>query len=190
MALEKPEKAEEVLLKYKITMVDNKNHLLLLARVQKAQNKVEAADTYNQWLQGNDDAKVRYEYAQVLEAAEFYAKALEEYRAVATALPQGQAGSEPAALARTDVRIAIARLLFIADPEKNDGIAELETAVTEGLADTEKLTRLLEEPGISAEHKAGIRGIIEGIEKAKAAVPAQPEEPPVEGEEGDGTGAA
>jgi tetratricopeptide (TPR) repeat protein len=186
MALEKPEKAEEVLLKYKITMVDNKNSLLLLARSQKAQNKVEAVDTYSQWLQGNNDAKVRYEYAQVLESAEFYARALEEYRAVITALPQGQAtNSDPTAPVRTDVRVTAARLLLIADPEKNDGIVELETAVTEGLTDTEKLTKLLDEPGISAEHKAEIGKIIEGIEKAKAAAPAESETPeaPAEGEE-------
>jgi tetratricopeptide (TPR) repeat protein len=186
MALEKPEQAEEVLLKYKITMADNKNSLLLLARAQKAQNKVEAADTYSQWLQGKDDAKVRYEYAQVLESAEFYAKALEEYQAVIAALPQGQAAdADPSALARTDVRVTAARLLLIADPEKNDGILELETAVTEGLADTEKLTKLLDEPGISAAHKAEINRIIEGIEKAKAAAPEESEttEEPAEDEE-------
>ena len=186
MALEKPEKAEEVLLKYKITMVENKNTLLLLARAQKAQNKVEAADTYSQWLQGNNDAKVRYEYAQVLESAEFYARALEEYRTVIAALPQGQANSDPTAPVRTDVRVTAARLLLIADPEKDDGIAELETAVTEGLTDTERLTALLDEPGISAEHKDEIRKIIEGIEKAKAAAPETTEEPPAEGEEKEG----
>jgi tetratricopeptide (TPR) repeat protein len=181
MALEKPDKAEEVLLRYKIVMVENKNALLLLARAQKAQNKVEAVDTYGEWLEGNNDSKVRYEYAQVLEAAEFFARALEEYRAVIAALPQGQS-TDPAAPVRTDVRVAAARLLLIADPEKNDGITELETAVTEGLTDTEKLTALLDEPGISADHKAGIRKIIEDVEKAKAAVQ-EPPEPPAEGEE-------
>jgi Tfp pilus assembly protein PilF len=181
MALEKPAKAEEVLLRYKIVMVENKNALLLLARSQKAQNKVEAVDTYSEWLEGNSsDAKVRYEYAQVLEAAEFFARALEEYRAVIAALPQGQS-TDTAAPVRTDVRVAAARLLLIADPEKNDGIAELETAATEGLADTEKLTALLDEPGISADHKAGIRKIIDDIEKAKAAV----QEPPGTPEEGE-----
>ena len=184
MALGKPEKAEEVLLRYKIAMVENKNTLLLLARAQKEQNKVEAVDTYSQWLQGNSDAKVRYEYAQVLEAAEFYARALEEYQAVIAALPQGQANPDPTAPVRTDVRVTAARLLLVADPEKDDGITELETAVTEGLADTEKLTALLDDPGISADHKAGIRRIIEDIEKAKAeAAVAEESEPPAEGEE-------
>jgi tetratricopeptide (TPR) repeat protein len=189
MALEKPEKAEEVLLRYKLLMVENKNALLLLARSQKAQDKVEAVDTYSEWLEGNSsDAKVRYEYAQVLEAAEFFARALEEYRAVIAALPQGLS-TDPAAPVRTDVRVAAARLLLIADPEKNDGITELETAVTEGLTDTERLTALLDEPGISADHKAGIRKIIDDVEKAKAAVP-EPSEPPAEDEEGAGATAA
>jgi Tfp pilus assembly protein PilF len=178
MALDKPEQAEEVLLRYKIAMVENRNTLLLLARAQRAQNKVEAADTYSEWLQGNNDARVRYEYAQILESAEFYAKALEEYRAVITALPQGQgATTDPTALVRTDVRVTAARLLLIADPEKNDGITELETAVSEGLSDTAKLTALLDDPAISEAHKAEIRRIIEGIEKAQAAAPEPPEEP-------------
>jgi tetratricopeptide (TPR) repeat protein len=183
MALDKPEQAEAVLLRYQIAMAENKNTLLLLARAQKAQNKVEAVDTYSQWLQGNNDSKVRYEYAQVLESAEFYAKALEEYRAVITALPPGQAAaSDPAALVRTDVRVTVARLLLIADPEKNDGITELETAVTEGLADTAKLTALLDEPGISEAHKSEIRRIIEGIEKAAQAAAQETTESPAEGE--------
>jgi hypothetical protein len=55
--------------------------------------------------------------------------------------------------------------------------------VTEGLSDTEKLTALLDEQSISEAHKTEIRRIIEGIEKTKAAVPEQPEEPPAEGEE-------
>jgi tetratricopeptide (TPR) repeat protein len=184
MALDKPEKAEEVLSKYKILMAENKNTLLLLARAQKAQNKVEAVDTYSEWLQGSSDARVRYEYAQVLEAAEFYARALEEYRTVISALPQGQASTDPAVPARTDVRVTAARLLLIADPEKEDGITELETAVTEGLTDTEKLTSLLDEPGISEAYKTEIRKIIEGIETAQAAAAATEEsEPPAEGEE-------
>jgi tetratricopeptide (TPR) repeat protein len=167
MALEKPEQAEEVLLKYKIIMAENKDTLLLLARAQKALNKVEAVDTYSQWLQDNTDAKVRYEYAQVLESAQFYAKALEEYRAVIEALPQGKP-SAGGTLDRTEVRFTMARLLLLADSEKEDGITELETAVTEGFSDTEKLTALLDEAGISAAHKDEIRRVIEGIEKAKA----------------------
>jgi tetratricopeptide (TPR) repeat protein len=160
MALDKPEQAEEVLLKYKITMAENKDTLLLLARVQKTLNKVEAMDTYSQWLQDNTDAKIRFEYAQVLESAQFYAKALEEYRA---------ALEDSKALDRAEVRFTMARLLLIADSEKTDGITELDTAVTEGFLDAEKVKALLDEAGISAANKDEIRRVIGDIEKAKAA---------------------
>ncbi|GHV75040.1 hypothetical protein AGMMS49940_23420 [Spirochaetia bacterium] len=193
MALKKPEQAETVLLKYKATMAENKDTLLLLARAQKALNKVEAADVYNQWLQDNTDAQVRYEYAQVLESAEFYVKALEEYRAVLEALPQGKPAADAAkaqTIDRAAVRFAAARLLLIADPEKADGITELETAVTEGFSDTEKLTALLDEAGISAAHKDEIRRIIEGVEKAAAgkASAEKKAEPDTAGGETGGTG--
>ncbi|GHV30788.1 hypothetical protein AGMMS4952_18310 [Spirochaetia bacterium] len=173
MALEKPEEAEEVLLKYKVTMADNKDTLLLFARVLKALNKVEAVDAYSQWLEENKDSKVQYEYAQVLESAQFYTKALEEYRAVIEALPPDKpaadaAGSGVQALNRTEVRFTVARLLLLADSEKDDGVKELETAVTEGFSDTEKLKPLLEEAGISTANKDEIRRIIDGIEKAAA----------------------
>jgi tetratricopeptide (TPR) repeat protein len=106
-ALEKPEKAEEVILKYEFRLDENNDVLLLLARIQKAQNKVEAADNYAKWLQNNQDPQVRYEYAQVLEEGEFYARALEEYRTVLSALPpdpvvsSGTSGSADSAGAET-----------------------------------------------------------------------------------------
>jgi hypothetical protein len=67
----------------------------------------------------------------------------------------------------------MARLLLIADPEKTDGITELETAVTDGFSDIEKLRALLDEAGISAANKDEIRRVIEGLEKA--ALETQPE---------------
>jgi tetratricopeptide (TPR) repeat protein len=171
MALEKPEPAEEILLKYKITMVDNKDTLLLLAKAQWAQKKVEAADTYSQWLEGNSDSAVRYEYAQVLEFGQFYARAIEEYRKVIDAVanqPAMAAGGTPVIPERSAVRFSLAHLLLLADPEKDDGITELEAAVSDGFSDGEKLNALLEEAGISAAHKTEIRRIIMDLEKVKA----------------------
>jgi tetratricopeptide (TPR) repeat protein len=92
-ALEQPERAEEILLRYQITLEDRADALLLLARLQGAQHRVEAVDTYEKWLRNNKDVQVRYEYAQALEEGEFYARALEEYRAVLSELPPSRAGS-------------------------------------------------------------------------------------------------
>jgi tetratricopeptide (TPR) repeat protein len=183
MALEKPDRAEAVLVKYQIALAENNNALLLLARAQRAQNKVEAVDTYNQWLQNNSDSQVRYEYAQVLEQAELYVRALDEYRVVLNTLPQSapadpnQAGAASRGPERSSIRFTIARLLLIADSESAEGITELETAVSEGFADPDRLRALLDEEKISEAHKTEIRRIIDEAEKPK------PEEPPDSAEE-------
>jgi tetratricopeptide (TPR) repeat protein len=186
-AMEKYEKAEEVLLKYQFTLEDNKDAFLLLARSQKALNKIEAVDTYSRWLQGNQDNQVRYEYAQVLEQGEFYAKALEEYRALLNALPQGAAASregEALALSKPNVRFILGRLLLIADPESEEGINELTLAVTDGFSNTEELEKLAEDSRIADPRKDEIRRLIHGVNVAKegAENPENPEEKNDEGE--------
>jgi tetratricopeptide (TPR) repeat protein len=169
-AMKKYERAEEVLLKYQFTLEDNKDAFLLLARSQKALNKPEAVDSYDKWLQGNSDNQVRYEYAQVLEQGEFYAKALEEYQTLLKALPQGPAASskegEKQELSKPNVRFIIGRLLLIADPESEDGINELNLAVTEGFSDTEALEKLAEDSRIPDARKDEIKRIIRSINAA------------------------
>jgi tetratricopeptide (TPR) repeat protein len=175
MALDKPEKAEEVLLRYKITMADNNNTLLLFARIQKTLNKPEAADTYALWLQKNSsDNQVRYEFAQVLEQGEFYVRALEEYRLVQKGLPAGQS-TDAGELTHPNIGFTVGRLLLIADPEKEDGISELKSAVNNGFADKERLRQLLDEPAITAEHKDEIRALIEEMERKEAEAAAENE---------------
>jgi hypothetical protein len=138
---------------------------------------VEAADLYDQWLQSNSDPQVRYEYAQVLEQAELYVRALEEYRVVLNSLPQNspapdtskQAAADSRELERSRIRFTIARLLLIADGESTDGVTELETAVSEGFADMDSLGALLDEAKISDGHKTEIRRIIDEAGRPKPA---------------------
>jgi tetratricopeptide (TPR) repeat protein len=169
-AMEKYEPAEEILSKYPYTVEDNKDAFLLLARSQKALNKPEAVDTYSKWLQANSDNQVRYEYAQALEQGEFYAKALEEYRTLLNALPQGPAASkegEPQALSKPNIRFIIGRLLLIADSESEDGINELTLAVTDGFSNTEELEKLAEDSRVPDARKDEIRRLIRNINTAK-----------------------
>jgi tetratricopeptide (TPR) repeat protein len=180
-ALKKPEKAEEVLLKYQYRLDENSDALLLLARSQKAQDRIEAVNSYDRWLQNNDeDPRVRYEYAQILEQGEYYARALEEYRKVLDDLPRDSAmdDSVPETSAETEaedkltkpsVRYTIARLLLIADGESEEGITELRTAVREGFEDTAALETLLENPAVPDPRKDDIRKIIVEIADAKEA---------------------
>jgi tetratricopeptide (TPR) repeat protein len=169
-AMERYEQAEAVLLKYHFTLENNKDAFLLLARTQKALNKPEAIDTYSNWLQGNSDNQVRYEYAQILEQGEFYAKALEEYRTLLSALPQGPGVSkdgEMQVLSKPNIRFILGRLLLIADPESEEGINELTLAVTDGFSDMEALEKLAENPKISDERKDEIRRLVYGANAAK-----------------------
>jgi tetratricopeptide (TPR) repeat protein len=155
--LEQYDQAEAVLTHNRFALQDNKDVLLLYARTLGAQDKPEAVDQYAAWLETNTDVAVRFEYARVLEKAAFYVRALEQYRDVLKALPDGS--TDPT---KATVRFAVARVLLIADPENAEGITELRAAVTDGLVMAEVET-LLDVPGISAVSKEAIRRIIAGI---------------------------
>jgi tetratricopeptide (TPR) repeat protein len=161
--MEKYEAAEKVLTGYEFALMDNKDVLLLFARTQRAQDKIEAADSYAQWLADNSDPQVRYEYAQVLEKGELYARALEEYRTALNGL--SQESTDPK---KSDLRYTIARLLLVADPENEEGITELKTAVSEGFADMAALEELSADERISADHRESIRTLIDETERAAA----------------------
>jgi len=178
-AMKKYPEAEQVLKNHEFALLDNNDVLLLYARAQKEQNKPEAIDSYDKWLSNNNDAQVRYEYAQLLEAQELYARAQDEYRLALDGISSGSV--DPS---RQDIRFTIARLLLIADSGSSDGVTQLQEAVNEGLTDTEKIAKLLNDERISAANKESIRAIIKQIEQAAAEAAAQvPAETAAEGEE-------
>ncbi|MDR3335671.1 MAG: tetratricopeptide repeat protein [Treponema sp.] len=164
-AMEKYDKAEEVLNKYELVLDTHNEAILLLARTQAKQDKIEAADTYNTWLQTNTDNNVRYEYAQVLEKGEFFARALEEYRMVSSSLSQGSV--QEGELSQNMLQFKIAQVLLIADGENEEGIGTLKEAVEKGFNDFTALESLLDERRISEGNKEEIRIIIQDA-KAKA----------------------
>jgi len=152
--------AEKTLEKYMLPLLEKSEIQLLYARSQSAQNKVEAIESYSGWLNNNKDAKVRYEYANVLERNEFYARAIEEYR---------KALSETAAADRNlknDIRFALARILMIADSESSEGIGELQTAVNEGFRGIKEVEELLTNEKISQANKEKIRNVIYNMRSA------------------------
>jgi len=163
-AMEHYSEAEEVLEKYPFALEENSEVLLLYARSQKAQDKVEAIDNYAKWLNVSSDTKVRYEYAGLLEQHELYARALEEYRKVLseTTAPD----SEPK---KSEIRFALARLLLIADSESGEGITELENAVKEGFDDTDAIEELIKSGKVSAAGMDSLRNIVNNIQRAAEA---------------------
>ena len=169
-AMEKYDESEKVLLKYPYAPEENQDALLLLARTQKALNKVEAADNYAKWIGLSAQAvpQVLYEYAQVLEAAALYARALEQYRVAAAALQ-----TDTETLKKPGIRFEIARLLFTADSGNDEGVTELDAAVAEGFKDTEALEKLLDDGRISEAHKEAIRGALDRIKNPPVEAPAE-----------------
>jgi tetratricopeptide (TPR) repeat protein len=157
-AMEKYEEAEKLLSGRQYAMAENKDMLLLFARTQKVLNKVEAADSYAQWLKDNKDALVRYEYARVLEQAELYAKALEEYAATLAEFPADSVNPSKA-----DLRFEMARVLLVADNENPQGIAELEAALAEGFSDKEALEALAADKRVLESSSAKILDLIKNL---------------------------
>jgi len=184
-AMKKFEDAEQVLKNYEFALMDNSDVLLLYARAQKELGKPEAIDSYASWLANNSDPKVRYEYAQLLEGQQMYARALEEFKTVYTALSAGSV--DPS---KGEVRFNIARLTLTADAENTGGITELKEAVNEGYNDFDEIEKLLADNRITAANKNEIRTIVtEGKraqEAAKAQAEAKAEEEKTGGESADG----
>ncbi|MCL1958185.1 MAG: tetratricopeptide repeat protein [Spirochaetes bacterium] len=158
-AMKRYSDAEEILKNYFLSMLENSEMQLLFARCQKAQNKIEAIDSYSNWLNNNSDVRARYEYAQLLELHELYARSIEEYRKALS-----ETSSSEKALNR-EIRFSLAKLLLIADNESREGITELQTAVNDGFNTIEALENLLVNEKISAVNKDSIRNIISGIKR-------------------------
>ncbi|MDR3303034.1 MAG: tetratricopeptide repeat protein [Treponema sp.] len=180
-AMEKYAEGEAVLARYPHALLEDNDAMLLGARLKKALHKPEAADLYERSLEAKSDPLVRSEYAAVLEEGGFYARALEEYRTTLTDLPD-----ESATPSKPALRYAIARLLFIADSASDEGITELEAAITEGFKDTERLEALLDEPAISTAHKDEIRRLIADMNKAPSAETPPPEATEAPADEAEG----
>jgi tetratricopeptide (TPR) repeat protein len=166
-AMKKYPEAEQVLKNHEFALLDNSDVRLLYARAQKEQGKAEAIDTYASWLAINSDAKVRYEYAQLLESHEFYARALDEYQ-----LALGGFNSDSKNPTRQELRFTIARLFLIADGDNPQGLNELKGAVDEGFDNFEAMEELLTDGRISTANKDSIRTVItearRTVEAAKA----------------------
>jgi len=161
-AMERYEDAEKTLERYLVPLLENNDMQLLYARSQRAQNKEEAIDSYAKWLFNNTDAKVRWEYAQVLEHHELYARALEEYRKALTEVPDRNR------TLKGEIYFSLARLLLIADSTSNAGITELQNAINEGFSDIAAVEELLNRQNISAANRDSIRNIINNMRRTAA----------------------
>ena len=178
-AMERYEESEEVLDRFPFALEENPPSLLLLARVYRAQDKPEAIDSYANWLLINDHPNPQgiYEYAQVLEANGFYARAIEQYDDALEALPQNIP-----TLSRSTIRFEKAKLLLTVDPNNDEGIEEFNTAITDGFSDTEAIQALVDDERILRVNRDDIQRALDIILDR---VRAEEEEDNEEEEEGD-----
>jgi tetratricopeptide (TPR) repeat protein len=167
-AMKKYDEVEKVLKSHEFALLDNNDVLLLYARAQQEQGKPEAMDSYDKWLVNNTDAKVSYEYAQVLEANDMYARALEEYRSALAGLSANSVD-----LTKQDIRFNIASLLLIADSGSAEGITELREAVDDGFTNVEKIQALLDKSKISPANKEAIRAVLTQVRRTVEAAEAE-----------------
>ncbi|MDR0730316.1 MAG: tetratricopeptide repeat protein [Treponema sp.] len=157
-AMEKYLAAEELILSRPHALENNKDMLLLFARTQRVLGKVEAADSYARWLVSNNDSRVRYEYAEVLEDAELYARALEEYQAALSGLPPDSAKPTQA-----EIRFSLARVYLTADSGNPQGLTELKAAVEGGFTDREQLEALALDGRLDETSRAEIQELIKNL---------------------------
>jgi tetratricopeptide (TPR) repeat protein len=155
-AMERYAEAEEVLKRFDYAMPDNKNTLLLLARSEKIQHKVEAIDNYALWLVSNTDPAVRFEYGEVLAENEFFARAIEEVRKT---LEEFTSEHETKTFKKATVQFTLARLLLIADPNNDEGVEMLQTAFDSGYSDVEALLELSQDDRVTKVHQEQVRSI-------------------------------
>jgi tetratricopeptide (TPR) repeat protein len=157
--LEKYENCEAVLSKYPFSLEEKPSSILLFARAQKAQNKVEAVDSYAKWLiihTGAANPQGLYEYAQVLESAGLYARAIEQYRDAIKTLTK-----DTEDLKKANLLFEEARLLLTVDPENEEGLTAFGSAVDGGFSDTEAFEALLADTRISNDKKVELRRIFD-----------------------------
>jgi len=172
LAMKRYEEAEEVLKKHEIALLENQDVLLLFARTQKELDKVEALDSYDKWLANNTNAKVSFEYAELLEKYEYFAKAIDVYRETEEELTDSS--TDPS---KFDAGFQIGRLLLIADKDSTEGITELKKIVENGFADTEAMEQLLEDDRISQVNIESIETLITEMHRAKEAAEIAGDEP-------------
>jgi len=168
-AMERYSDAEAVLERYPQSLLAKGSSLLLYARCQAAGNKIEALDSFADYLGENSVPEVRFEYAAALEYHEMYARALEEYR---LSLSETAVTSP----ARNNIRFAIAKVLLIADENSGEGFDELESAVSGGFNNVEALEELISGGMLNAANTERLQGIANAMRRTSSAQEEENEE--------------
>ena len=181
--LKKYEDCERVLNKYPFALEEKAPSVLLLARAQREMNKIEAVDTFAKWIivnAGTPNPQGFLDYARVLEKAELYARALEQYDEAIKALTK-----DTGTLKKNAIMFEKARLLLTVDPENEEGLKEFTAAIGEGFSDIEAIEALARDQRINKYHRDEIEKVLSNL-KAKDS-PEEDDDDDDDDDEGDET---
>jgi len=164
-SLKKYEDCERVLYKYPFALEEKAPSVLLLARAQSEMNKIEAVDTFAKWIivnAGTPNPQGFLDYAHVLEKAELYARALEQYDEAIKANVK-----DTETLKKSAIRFEKARLLLTVDPDNEDGLKEFTSAIDEGFSDIKAIEDLALDERINKYHKDEIEKVLNNLRAKK-----------------------
>jgi len=148
-----------VLNKYPFALEEKAPSVLLLARAQREMGRIEAVDTFAKWIivnAGTPNPQGFLDYARVLENAEFYARALEQYNDAIKANAK-----DSGALKKSTIRFEKSRLLLAVDPDNEEGLKEFTDAVNEGFSDLAAIEALILDKRINQYHRDEIQKILD-----------------------------
>lgn len=136
---------------------DDRDALLLLARIEKRLQKPEAADHYSEVLKLKDDPAVKLESAEVFESLQLFAMALELYRSLAAA-----ADSIPN-VGKGELRFRAFRVMLLAGDDESKTLEELQAALDAGFSDAAALREAAGNDSISDSMKQHLEKAAEEI---------------------------
>ncbi|MDR0512636.1 MAG: tetratricopeptide repeat protein [Treponema sp.] len=163
-ALGRHDESEAALNRHPHSLETSPPSLLLMARVKRAQERIEAVDAYDAWLAAvypdRPNPQGVFEFALTLEAAGFYFRAIEQLEAAMEHLE-----TDTVTLQRRMLRFERARILLVADPENEEGMTELSASITDGFNDTDAIQAILLDDRLTSAAAAAIREILDGMQE-------------------------
>ncbi|HPC70286.1 MAG TPA: CDC27 family protein [Treponema sp.] len=146
--IQKYQDSYQILKNAKADSGDDRDALLLLARIEFKLGYPEALDHFSKWLEKGDDPLVLKEFAETAEQQSLYSRAIESYKKI-----KQSNRSEEAGLQKGEIDFLIGRLILFADPSDNQGMKSIEAALSEGYFNTEKFDALLADPRINEKQR-------------------------------------
>uniref|UniRef100_A0A7C3HZ66 Tetratricopeptide repeat protein n=1 Tax=Gracilinema caldarium TaxID=215591 RepID=A0A7C3HZ66_9SPIR len=158
--LQKYDDAYRLLKDLKADSDEDRDALLLLARTEYKLSFPEALDHYSKWLEKGDDPVVLKEFAEVAEQQALYSRAIEAYKKI-----KQTNRAEAAGLQKGEIDFLIGRLIMIADPSDSQGKASIETSLSLGYVNKEKIDALLADSRLSETQRQSL--VVLFTEKSK-----------------------